>query len=96
MEDHEAVVTEVYNLDEAQLVSGLIMMAGIPVKLEHEAAGELFGLSVGPLARIKIIVPADKLEDAQAILAGQTPDFEDADETPSGEENPDGSIPEES
>ena len=73
----EVVLTEVYNQDEAQLISGLLMMAGIPVKLGHETAGELFGLLVGPLAMIKIIVPAAQLADAQKILAGEIADFEE-------------------
>lgn len=73
----EVVLTEVYNLDEAQLISGLLIMAGIPVKLGHETAGELFGLSVGPLAMIKIIVPAAQLADAQKILAGEITGFEE-------------------
>ena len=38
----EVVLTEVYNQDEAQLISGLLMMAGIPVKLGHETCRGTF------------------------------------------------------
>ena len=74
------VLTEVYNQDEAQLICGLLMMAEIPYRLEHETAGELFGLSVGPLAMIKITVPGERLADAQKILAGDIGDYEEPDD----------------
>lgn len=71
------VVSEVYNPDEAQLICGLLNMAGIPVKIDREAAGEIYGLNLGPLARITILVPLEKVQEAEKVLAGQYPDGEE-------------------
>ncbi len=65
------LLEEAYNLDEAQLITGLLQMAGIPVKTERDTAAELYGLTIGPLARIKIMVPGDQLPEAGRILAGE-------------------------
>lgn len=64
------VLMEVYNQDEASLICGLLNMANIPVKMEHEPAGNLYGLTVGLLARIKILVPLGRVPEAEKILAG--------------------------
>jgi hypothetical protein len=70
-------VAEIYHPDEAQLICGLLETAGITVKLERETAGGVFGLNVGPLARIEILVPRDRLTEAQAILAAGCRDLEE-------------------
>jgi CRP-like cAMP-binding protein len=70
-EENWAVLMEVYNQEEAQLISGLLLMAGIPVRMDHEAIGEVLGLTVGPLAKIKITVPEDRVEDAYKVLSGE-------------------------
>ncbi|MGE5582059.1 MAG: putative signal transducing protein [Bacillota bacterium] len=67
--------TAVYNQDEAQLITGLLTMAGIPVRVERESAGDIYGLTIGPLAKVSLLVPADRLEDAGKILAGEAEDF---------------------
>jgi hypothetical protein len=71
------VVAEVYNQDEAQLINGLFLMAAIPVKLERESAGDIYGLTIGPLAKVQILVPEDRVEDAEKILAGQIEEAKD-------------------
>jgi len=63
-------VAELYDPEEAYLVIGLLEAAGIPVKVDREAAGELFGLTVGPLARILIFVPNEQKEKAETLLEG--------------------------
>jgi hypothetical protein len=65
------IVAEVYNQDEAQLIGGLLSMADIPVKIERETAGDIYGLTIGPLAKIQIMVPGEQAADAEKILAGQ-------------------------
>ena len=39
-------ISELYDPEEAYLVIGLLEAAGIPVKVDRESAGELFGLTV--------------------------------------------------
>ena len=63
-------VAELYDPEEAYLVIGLLEAAGIPVKVERESAGELFGLTVGPLARIVILVPKEQKVEAERLLEG--------------------------
>ena len=75
-----AVVAEVYNQDEAQLIGGLLSMAAIPVKIEREAAGDIYGLTVGPLAKIWVMVPEQRIAEAQKVLAGQIDESEDYEE----------------
>lgn len=63
-------VSELYDTEEAYLVIGLLEAAGIPVKVDRESSGELFGLTVGPLARIVISVPNEKKVEAEKLLEG--------------------------
>ena len=65
------IIGEVYNQDEAQFIGGLLSTAGIPVKLDRETLGNIYGLTVGPLAAIRILVPSERAGDAEIILAGQ-------------------------
>lgn len=62
-------VSELYDPEEAYLVIGLLEASGIPVKVERETAGRLFGLTIGPLAKIEILVPQGKKAEAEKILA---------------------------
>ena len=63
-------ISELYDPEEAYLVIGLLEAAGIPVKVDRESAGELFGLTVGPLARIVILVPSEKKAEAEKLIEG--------------------------
>ena len=80
MEQNQAIewveVAEVYNQDEAQLISGLLSMVAIPVRVERESAGDIYGLTIGPLAKTQILVPIDRVEEATKILAGNVEDIE--------------------
>jgi hypothetical protein len=71
------VIAEVYNQDEAQLISGLLSMAEIPVKVERETAGNIYGLTIGPLAKVQILVPSVREVDAVKILAGNIEETEE-------------------
>ncbi|NOZ29714.1 MAG: DUF2007 domain-containing protein [Chloroflexi bacterium] len=62
---------EVYraaNEMEAQVVKGRLESEGIPVMLRYEAAGPVFGLAVGALAEVRVLVPALLAEQARRIL----------------------------
>lgn len=76
------VLMEVYNQEEAQLISGLLLMAEIPVRMDHEAIGEVLGLTVGPLAKIKITVPEERVADAYKVLSGEIDDPEEPQDDP--------------
>jgi ribonuclease BN (tRNA processing enzyme) len=53
----------------ASIVAGRLEEEGIPVYLKKdEAAGSIYGLTVGPLANIRVLVPPAKLEQARRLL----------------------------
>lgn len=53
----------------ASIVAGRLEEEGIPVYLKKdEAAGSIYGLTVGPLANIRVLVPPSKLEQARRLL----------------------------
>jgi hypothetical protein len=71
-QNHEwEIIAEVYNQDEAQIIAGLLRTAAIPVKIDRETLGNIYGLTVGPLAKIRILVPIGQVEDAEKVLAQQ-------------------------
>ncbi|GFN24048.1 MAG: DUF2007 domain-containing protein [Thermoanaerobacteraceae bacterium] len=53
---------------EASLMKGLLESAGIPVRLRGEAIGRLYGLNLGPLGEVEVLVPEGKAAQAREIL----------------------------
>lgn len=68
------------NSVEATLIKGMLESAGIPAQLQGEAIAELYGLTVGRLARVQVHVPAERLEEARRLLKArpEKPDDESA------------------
>ncbi len=62
----------------AQIFKSKLESQGIPVLLQYEAAGLVYGITIDGLGEVRILVPADLAGDARALL-------EDESET-SGEE----------
>jgi hypothetical protein len=64
-----AIVDEVAGDLQAELLRGLLQAQGIEVLLSQESAGHsVYALGVGELGKVEILVPMDRLEEAQAIL----------------------------
>jgi hypothetical protein len=53
---------------EAEIIRGMLEANGISVLLVHEAAATIYGLGVGPLAMVDLMVPADQAKQATEIL----------------------------
>ena len=53
---------------EAEILSGLLEAQGITTTLTQEAAGRVYGFSVGPLGEVSILVKSSELPQAQKIL----------------------------
>lgn len=53
---------------QAEIIKSLLEDQGIPVLLAGEAAGYVYGLTRGPLAEVKVLVPAEKSLEAKRIL----------------------------
>ena len=54
---------------EAEVVKGALVAAGIPAETSREGAGAAYGFTVGPLAMVDILVPADHAAQAEELLA---------------------------
>jgi hypothetical protein len=65
---HWEVVYETNGSFLAEMLRGLLEAQEIPVVLSQEGAGRVYGLTVGILGRVQILVPAKDLERAQHIL----------------------------
>jgi len=52
------------------IIKSLLESCGIPVILRsREGIGRVQGLSIGPLAEVRIMVPRDRLSEARELLA---------------------------
>ena len=79
---HEPVVVwEAANLMEAQVVKGRLESEGIPAFIRSEAAGVIYGITAGSLARADVLVPGPLADKAVAILFDDDAGDEYADES---------------
>jgi hypothetical protein len=62
-------LTEFYDRLEAEMVKAALEAEGIPVILSQEAAGSLYPVTFGELARIEFYIPPDYLKRALDWLA---------------------------
>ena len=69
---------------EAQAIRSALEAAGIPADLKIEAAQRLFAVTVDGLGAIRVMVPADRLEEARSIIENPAIPIEDM-ETPAGQ-----------
>jgi len=64
------VVYETYGMFQAEMLRGMLEAQEIPVVLSGEGIGRVYGLTVGTLGRVEILVPLSKIELARQILIG--------------------------
>ncbi len=53
---------------EADSVRILLESFGIPAFVNQESAGTVYGLSVGPLGEVEVVVPIQYIADAKKII----------------------------
>ena len=56
----------------AQVMKTHLESEGIPVLLQHESLGTVYGLTVDGLGAVRILVPQEFAEEAKQILKGDT------------------------
>ena len=61
---------------EAEVVRGRLESSGIRVMLDYESLGRVMGLTVDGLGEVRIFVPAEQAEDAQALLTASASEDE--------------------
>jgi hypothetical protein len=54
---------------EAEIVRGRLESEGIPAIIRNESAGQIYGLTMGGLARADVLVPAPLAEKAIELLS---------------------------
>lgn len=52
----------------ANVIKAHLESEGIPVLLEYESAGRVFGLTIDGLGEVKILVPRELAEEARRII----------------------------
>jgi hypothetical protein len=68
MDQEPVVVWEAMNMMEAEVVKGRLEAEGIPAIIRSEALGQIFGLTMGGLAKADVLVPGPLAEKALDIL----------------------------
>jgi len=67
-EDKWEVVDEVSGSVQAELLRGMLEAQEIQVVLSQEGAGRVYGLTVGTLGRVQILVPANDAQLAKQLI----------------------------
>lgn len=62
------IVDEVSGELQAELLRGLLEAQGIEVVLNQEGAGRAYGLNIGTLGQVQIMVPSHSAVEARQIL----------------------------
>jgi len=65
---HWEVVDEVAGDIQAEIIRGLLEAQDIKVWLSQEGASRAYGLGIGALGRVQILVPSDMSDRARSIL----------------------------
>ncbi|HET91145.1 MAG TPA: hypothetical protein ENN99_10465 [Chloroflexi bacterium] len=52
----------------AQVIRAKLEDAGIPVLLDYESVGQIFGITVDGLAEVRILVPLHYADEARALI----------------------------
>jgi len=79
-------VQKCYGMDVAEIFRSKLEAMDVPVMLEYDSAGKLFGLTIDGLGEVRVMVPKSYAAEAEALLsdAGQVADtdaMEDPEDT---------------
>jgi Putative prokaryotic signal transducing protein len=69
MKNHEFVTIEVvYGQAKATILKAHLESEGIPVYLQYESVGNVYGISIDGIGKVKIKVPAECADEAKRII----------------------------
>jgi hypothetical protein len=68
MVDRFVVVDTVSGRTEAEIVRSFLHAKGIQCEISQEAVGWVYGLEVGPLAKVEVLVPSRQGKKAREAL----------------------------
>lgn len=83
------LLTKMYSILEAQMLVGRLETEGIPAQAWQEGAGKAYGLTVGYLGEVRVMVMAGDLARAQIIAAEDYSDTLPDDDDPVWDEEND-------
>lgn len=63
------LLTEVYGKLEAEALRAYLNAVDVDAQIFQEGASEAYAMTVGPLARVQVFVPEEKVETARELLA---------------------------
>lgn len=63
-----SVVCRVQGNAVAEVIKGHLESEGIPVLLRYESAGLIYGITVDGIGEVKVMVPAELVEEARRII----------------------------
>lgn len=69
METNWTIVFYASGMIEAEIVSGRLNAENIPSKLEYEAIGQLYALTMDGLGEVRVLVPNDFEQRARQALS---------------------------
>jgi hypothetical protein len=67
-EDKWELIIEVSGEFQANMLRNLLEAQGIKVFLNQEGAGKAYGLTVGPLGQVQVLVPEHQSQEARQIV----------------------------
>lgn len=67
--EHWEIVARVTGEIQAEILRGLLEAQGIPVTLNQEGAGRAYGINMGPMGEVQLMVPSRFVQDARQVLA---------------------------
>jgi len=67
-EERWQVAGEVAGEIQAEILRGMLEAQGIKVWISQEGAGRVYGLGIGRLGRVQILVPEKDIEQSKALL----------------------------
>lgn len=62
------VITRVQGLETAEIVKGKLESEGIPVYMEYDSAGKIYGIICDGLGEVKLLVPKEYAEEAKHLI----------------------------
>lgn len=69
MNKDTVIVETTSGMIEAEIIRGLLESRGLTVQLFQESAGKIYGLGVGRLGQVDLVVPRDQADEARQIVA---------------------------
>jgi len=69
------VVYITYNVPEGHIVAGRLQSYGIPAMVHQALGASAFGITIGSLGEVRVLVHAEHYDEALALLAPDDPDL---------------------